>query len=246
MTHMPAATQNTSDSLYEVRRSNIDGSGAFALKNIPKGTRIDEYVGERISNAEADKRYRDHEMETHHTWLFALDGNITIDAAVGGSDSRFINHSCDPNCEAIEEKGRIFIYSLRAIPKGTELAYDYAYARDDDDEDEEEWERFYACRCGSPKCRGTILAPKKPKKAPAKLKTAAVAKAKTKTKATAKTKTKTKTKATAKTKVTAKTKAKAKAKSKVAAKTKAPAKTKAKAPTKTKTKTKTKAKAKRR
>ncbi|MDB4997718.1 MAG: hypothetical protein JWM74_5150, partial [Myxococcaceae bacterium] len=182
MATMPPATQKTSDPIYEVRRSKIDGSGAFALKNIPKGTRIDEYVGERISNAEADRRYRDHEMETHHTWLFALDGNVTIDAAVGGSDSRFINHSCDPNCEAIEEKGRIFIYSVRAIPKGTELAYDYAYARDDDDEDEEEWERFYACRCGSPKCRGTILAPKKPKKAPAKLKTAAVAKTKTKTK----------------------------------------------------------------
>ena len=67
MTPMPPATQNKSDALYEVRRSNIDGSGAFALKNIPKGTRIDEYVGERISNAEADRRYRDHEMDSRQS-----------------------------------------------------------------------------------------------------------------------------------------------------------------------------------
>jgi hypothetical protein len=237
MAPMPPATQTTSDALYEVRRSNIDGSGAFALRNIPKGTRIDEYVGERISNAEADRRYRDHEMETHHTWLFALDGNVTIDAAVGGSDSRFINHSCDPNCEAIEEKGRIFIYSVRAIPKGTELAYDYAYARDEDDEDEEEWERFYACRCGSANCRGTILAPKKPKKAPAKVKT--VARAKSKAPAKTKTKAKSKTKAVAKTKTKTKAavKTKAKAKTKAAVKTKAKTKAKAKAKTKGRKKT---------
>jgi hypothetical protein len=183
---MPPATRVAPHPLYEIRRSKIDGSGAFALRDIPKGTRIDEYVGERISNAEADRRYRDHEMETHHTWLFQLDGNVTIDAAVGGSDSRFINHSCDPNCEALEEKKRIFIYSVRAIPKGSELAYDYAYARDEDDEDDDEWERFYACRCGSSKCRGTILAPKKATPKPA-LKAKTKSKAKAKAKANAKT-----------------------------------------------------------
>ncbi|MGQ0539189.1 MAG: SET domain-containing protein, partial [Gemmatimonadaceae bacterium] len=78
-----------------------------------------------------------------------------IDAAVAGNDARFINHSCEPNCEAVDENGRIFIEALRAIRRGEELSYDYAYERDRETTDEDE--ALYACRCGARRCRGTIL-----------------------------------------------------------------------------------------
>src|SRR3954467_41059 len=83
----------------ELRRSPIHGLGAFALKDIPKGTRIIEYTGEKISNAEADRRYDDDAMKSHHTFLFILNSRQCVDAAYGGNESRFINHSCDPNAE---------------------------------------------------------------------------------------------------------------------------------------------------
>jgi uncharacterized protein len=86
-------------------------------------------------------------------------GRTVIDAAVGGNDARFINHSCDPNCEAVEDDRRIFIEAVRAIAPGDELTYDYSYTRDETQSEEDE--ALYACRCGSPKCRGTILEPRK-------------------------------------------------------------------------------------
>jgi hypothetical protein len=86
-----------------------------------------------------------------------------IDAAVDGNDARFINHSCDPNCETVIVKGHIYIAALRNIPKGQELVYDYSYARDKSTTEEDE--KLYVCRCGTKKCRGTILeAPKKRKR----------------------------------------------------------------------------------
>ena len=140
--------------------------GAFATRPIKKGTRIIEYTGERISNAEADRRYDEDKMSHHHTFLFTLNRRTVVDAAVGGNESRFINHSCAPNCEAvIVDSRRIYIEALRDIPVGEELVYDYQYERTDDHTEADE--RFYACTCGAPNCRGTILAPKKRKK-PAK------------------------------------------------------------------------------
>jgi uncharacterized protein len=148
---------------FELRRSSIAGRGAFATRPIKKGTRIIEYTGERISNAEADRRYDEDKMSSHHTFLFTLNRRTVVDAAVGGNESRFINHSCSPNCEAVIEDGkRIYIEALRDIEVGEELAYDYQYERTADHTEADE--RFYACRCGAPGCRGTILAPKKPKK----------------------------------------------------------------------------------
>ena len=143
--------------LFELRTSAIQGTGAFAVTDIPKGTRIVEYTGEKITNREADRRYDDEKMSRHHTFLFTLNSRYIVDAAVGGNEARFINHSCDPNCEAVIEDGRIFVEALKRIPAGTELAYDYAYERTK--EHTEEDEKLYVCRCGSPKCRGTILAP---------------------------------------------------------------------------------------
>ena len=138
-----------------VKRSAIAGKGAFARKAIPKGTRIIEYKGQRIDADEADRRYDDDAMDVHHTFLFGLEDGTCLDAAVRGNDARFINHSCDPNCEAVEEGDRIFVEALRDIERGEELVYDYAYEREG--RMRPEWKRLYACRCGSKKCRGMIL-----------------------------------------------------------------------------------------
>jgi len=143
---------------FEVRQSKIQGKGAFALRNIRKGTRLIEYVGQRITWRTADKRYDDEKMGRHHTFLFTVDDRTVIDAAVNGNDARFLNHSCDGNCEAITDRKRIFLEARKSIKAGEELLYDYQYERSDDHTAADE--RFYACRCGSPKCRGSILAPK--------------------------------------------------------------------------------------
>jgi SET domain-containing protein len=145
---------------FELRESPIAGLGAFATRPIKKGTRIIEYTGERISNAEADRRYDEDKMASHHTFLFTLNRQTVVDAAVGGNEARFINHSCAPNCEAVIVDGRrIYIEALQDIPVGAELVYDYQYERTDEHTREDE--QFYACQCGAPQCRGTILAPKK-------------------------------------------------------------------------------------
>jgi SET domain-containing protein len=143
---------------FEVRQSSIQGKGAFATRDIRKGTRLIEYLGQRITWRTADKRYDDEKMGRHHTFLFTVDDKTVIDAAVNGNDARFLNHSCDGNCEAITERKRIFIEARKSIKAGEELLYDYQYERTDDHTEEDE--KFYACRCGSPKCRGSILAPK--------------------------------------------------------------------------------------
>ena len=161
---MPTASQ----SYFEIRSSPIQGRGAFATRRIRKGTRLIEYVGERISHAEADKRYDDDGMRRHHTFLFTLNNRTVIDAGVGGNEARFINHSCSPNCEAVIDGGHIYIESIKTIPPGTELVYDYQYERAADADESDE--ARYPCRCGSPDCRGTILAPPKPKRAAASAK----------------------------------------------------------------------------
>lgn len=141
-------------SLYEVRRSRIQGRGAFAIKPIRKGQRIDEYRGEAISHDEADRRYDDNNGR-HHTFLFVLDDDTVLDARRKGSDARFINHSCNPNCETVIENGHIFIKAIKAIKPDEELVYDYRFEWQDEYEPEDV--RYYTCRCGAPKCRGTIL-----------------------------------------------------------------------------------------
>ena len=150
------------DPWFELRSSPIQGRGAFALRRIRKGTRIIEYTGERIDDDEADRRYDDDAMERHHTFLFAVKKNLVIDAAVGGNDARFINHSCEPNCDAVIYGSEVWIEAARTIEPGEELCYDYKYERDG--EADESWEELYLCRCGAPGCRGTILVPEKPKR----------------------------------------------------------------------------------
>jgi hypothetical protein len=147
---------------FEIRRSRIQGRGGFATRRIKRGERIGEYIGERISQGEADRRYDDDSMARHHTFLFSVTARTVIDAAVGGNDTRFINHSCAPNCDAVIERGRVFIDARKPIFEGDELFYDYSYEREKDAGPDAESQ--YPCRCGAPKCRGTILMPKKRKR----------------------------------------------------------------------------------
>jgi len=145
--------------LIKVRRSKVHGQGVFALQRIRKGTRIIEYVGDRISHARANRRYDDHDENDNHTFLFAVDRNVVIDATVGGNDSRFINHSCDPNCESNIENRRVFVDAIKTIEPGAELSYDYQIGRERDDPPNVD--AIYACRCGAKSCRGTMLWPAK-------------------------------------------------------------------------------------
>ncbi len=185
----------------KVRNSKIHGKGVFAAKRIPKGTRIIEYIGERISHQEADDRYADHDPSDNHTFLFIVDRKTVIDGGRKGNAARYINHSCDGNCESAIAERRVFIDAVRDIAKGEELGYDYEIGRDKNDPPNVD--EIYACRCGSPKCRGTMLWPAK---RPAQKKKAKKTKAK-KTKAKKKVAAK-KTKVAQKTKVAAKKKAK--------------------------------------
>lgn len=142
----------------EVRESPIDGKGAFAVRPIPKGTRIVEYAGERITHQEADKRYDEDAMEHPHTYLFTLDKKTVIDATVEGNQARYINHSCEPNCEAVTEDGHVYIEALRDISIGQELTYNYHLEYKG--RYRAEWRERYACHCGTVSCRGTLLLPK--------------------------------------------------------------------------------------
>jgi uncharacterized protein len=163
-----------SSPLVEVRNSPVHGRGVFAVAPIRKGTRILEYLGDRISHDAADKRYEDHDESDNHTFLFIVDKHTVIDAGVGGNDARFINHQCSGNCESVIENRRVFIDAARDIAPGQELGYDYEIGREKDDPPNVD--EIYACRCGSPKCRGTMLWP--PKKATAPTRTKKQARAK--------------------------------------------------------------------
>jgi SET domain-containing protein len=149
-----------------IRSSAIHAAGCYTTTPIRKGTRIAEYTGPRMTKAEADSCYEDLPI----TYLFGLgDGSMVID---GHCMAMFINHSCDPNCETEEIKGRVWIKAIRKIAPGEEITYDYCLYDGGDDE--------AMCNCGAKKCRGTMysqqeirrrkaLARKTPKK-PAKKK----------------------------------------------------------------------------
>jgi hypothetical protein len=143
---------------HVVKSSAIHGRGIFALIDIPKSTRILEYTGERMSHAEADRRYSKRHENSPHTMLMAVDDDVVIDATRRGSAARWINHSCAPNCEALEDEGRVFIESKRAIPAGRELTYDYELIVAE--RHTKKLKREHACRCGARNCRGTLLAKK--------------------------------------------------------------------------------------
>ena len=142
---------------FTIGKSRISGRGSFAARRIRKGARIIEYLGERISPAEADTRYEGGPAKHPRVLLFTVDSETVIDAGVGGNAARFINHSCEPNCEAVARSGRIWIYALRNIQVGEELTYDYGLTGEPEDRDEQK--RLYACRCGAGTCRGAMFKP---------------------------------------------------------------------------------------
>ena len=119
-------------------------------------------MGEVISWAQAQARHPHDHADPNHTFYFHIDENRVIDAKVGGNSSRWINHSCDANCEADEVDGRIFIKALRNIPAGEELNYDYGLIIDE--RYTKKLKAEYPCWCGTAKCRGTLLAPKRGKR----------------------------------------------------------------------------------
>jgi hypothetical protein len=141
----------------EVRDSPLHGLGVFATRRISKGTRIIEYLGERVSHAEADRRYESKEPGDAHTFLFIVDARTVIDAGVGGNEARFVNHACAPNCESVIENRRVFIDSVRTIQPGEELTYDYQIQREAGDPPDVD--EIFACRCGTESCRGSMLWP---------------------------------------------------------------------------------------
>lgn len=143
----------------EIRPSGIQGLGAYATRYIAAGVRLIEYAGERLTPAEAEARYPEVEGERHHTYLFAVDDEVVIDAAVNGNDARFINHSCAPNCDAVIDDGRIWIETLHDIEPGEELAYDYAYVLAE--RHTPAAKKRFPCSCGAITCRGTILTKKR-------------------------------------------------------------------------------------
>jgi SET domain-containing protein len=151
---------------FRVRRSKIHGTGVFATRHIPQGTRIVEYLGERVSHAEADRRYAGKADDDNHTFLFTVDARTVIDAGVGGNEARYINHSCGPNCETVAAHGRIFIEAIADIAPGEELAYDYMIERDFDDPPN--IDTVFGCRCGADGCRGTMLLPRTRTRPPAR------------------------------------------------------------------------------
>jgi SET domain-containing protein len=143
----------------QVRRSGVHGKGVFATVDIAEGETIIEYVGEVISWPEAQERHPHDPKDPNHTFFFHIDENRVIDAKVGGNSSRWINHACDPNCEADEVDGRIFIKALRNIAQGEELHYDYGLIIEE--RLTAKLKAEYPCWCGAVDCRQTLLAPKR-------------------------------------------------------------------------------------
>jgi hypothetical protein len=149
-----AATKRTKP--YAVRHSAIHGRGVFATEKIRKGAVILEYKGQRASWDDAMERPDSDPDDAAHTFLFQLDDGRVIDARVRGNAARWINHSCDPNCRTFEdEDGKVFIEARRKIRPGEELSYDYKLQIEGRLTKRERAQ--YACRCGTAKCRGTLL-----------------------------------------------------------------------------------------
>jgi uncharacterized protein len=144
--------------LIEVRASGIHGKGVFAKAPIAAGDRIIEYTGLVITWKQAQARHPHDPDDPNHTFYFHIDDKHVIDG-MHGSPAKWINHSCGPNCEADEDDGRVFIKALRDIAAGEELNYDYGLILEG--RHTAKVKKEYECRCGSAKCRGTMLSPKR-------------------------------------------------------------------------------------
>lgn len=140
---------------YKIKKSSIHGNGVFAARDIKEGERIVEYLGEKITKEESNRRGLEQEERAKQTgegavYIFELDEEYDIDGNFEYNDARFINHACETNCEAENIDGHIWIVATRDIEKGEEILYNYGYAL----------EHFFEhpCRCGKPNCVGYIVA----------------------------------------------------------------------------------------
>lgn len=144
--------------------SPIHGTGVFANQRIPKGTRIVEYEGLRLTVADYVASQRC--LQAPMIYAISIDADQVIDGNVNGNQARFINHSCEPNCQALSFlAGHIHIYALQDITAGTELTFDYSLGcvepQGDNSIDNSAPTPFpmqLQCRCGAIRCRGTMLA----------------------------------------------------------------------------------------
>ncbi len=150
----------------EARRSDIHGNGVFAVAPIKKGEFVIEYKGKRRTHDEVDQEDSG-DVESGHTFLFTLNDEYVIDANHKGNRARWINHSCDPNCEAVfdehegknRKKDRVYIEAIRNIKPGEELTYNYGITLDEPHT--ARLKKIWGCKCGSKNCTGTMLQPKK-------------------------------------------------------------------------------------
>lgn len=150
-----SAPKKTTSPWAHVRRSKIHGRGMVATKDIPSGTRIIEYAGERITKAESDRRDEARAARAAAggdgcVYIFEINKRHDLDGHMEWNTARLINHSCEPNCESTKVRGRIWIVARRDIVKGEELFFDYGF-------DVENWKQ-HPCLCGSKKCVGYIVA----------------------------------------------------------------------------------------
>ncbi len=150
---------------FRVRRSSVHGQGVFAQRDIAAGERVIEYKGREITWDQAQARAAAQGGPHNHTFFFSLSNGNVIDGGDHGNAARLINHSCEPNCEAIEDEGRIYIYAIHPIRAGDELNYSYPLVYEG--RHTAAIKRAFACRCGAPTCTGTMLAPKPRKRKPA-------------------------------------------------------------------------------
>ncbi len=143
--------------MWKIKNSQVHGKGIYATQNIRKNTKIIQYVGEKILRREGNKRSEKRikkylgSKKTGSVYIFELNQKYDIDGSFLYNKARYINHSCDPNCEVDIIKNEIWITSIKSIKKGDELSYDYGYAFDKDDY------KDHVCKCGSTNCIGYII-----------------------------------------------------------------------------------------
>ena len=143
--------------IWKVKKSRVHGSGIFAREYIKKNTKIIEYIGKKVSKAEGDRRSEKRINKFLNSkvdgavYIFELNKKYDIDGYYSYNKARFINHSCQPNCEVEIIKGQIWICSVKNIQKGEELNYDYGYEFDEEDY------KDHRCKCGSKNCIGYII-----------------------------------------------------------------------------------------
>jgi SET domain-containing protein len=151
-----AVVKKPNRDFIRVGRSRISGTGVFAKRKIPQGTRIIEYLGKRIPISK-------YLVEIHNgkpvsMYSFRVTEGTVIDGSRGGNEARFFNHSCEPNCEAYVFDDRAYLYAMRDIVRGEELTFDYKLQSAIEHKVTKADKEIYKCICGSKNCRGTMIA----------------------------------------------------------------------------------------